>query len=107
MEWTGESRVQETRPEKERNPFETGNPLQRRRLGQATRQEAWGGENRKGISTTKAGIWKTNREEMVRMKSEAECAALQDRKKGKELHTALSYSSVFKLSGQSLYHVCG
>lgn len=46
---------------------------------------------------------------MVRMKSEAEAesAALQDRNKGKELLTALSYNSVFKLMGQSLYRVCG
>ena len=53
-------------------------------LGQATTgQEAWGGENRKAVSTE---IWKTSGGGMVRMKSEAESesAALQGRYKGKE-----------------------
>ena len=60
-------------------------------LGQTTEQEVWGGKNRRGISTSKPGIWKTNGEGMVRIKSEpeAESAALQGRSKGKEGCTLL------------------
>lgn len=66
-------------------------------MGQATGQEAWGGENRRGISTAKAGIWKTNGEGMVRIKSEAEAdsAALQGRNKGKEGCTPLQATLLY------------
>jgi len=69
-------------------------------LGQATWQEAWGEENRRGRSTAKTGIWKTNWEGIVRMKSEAEAesAALQGRNKGKAAH---HFVPIFKLVGDS------
>lgn len=77
-------------------------------LGQATTgQEALGrGEQKGSKHRNLEDKWGRNGQDEIRSRSR-ECSITgQIQRKGR-LHTALSYISVFKLMGQSLYHVCG